>query len=107
MDKGVGGQGGGENRIDLGLASQLDLDEAGGPLDPSERLLNAFAAILADGVAGMMGSPPIHGGGACRPSKDVGGRNILAAALIVRDAEASASRDYSIMTGAVNIYPTP
>ncbi len=42
--------------------TNLDLGEAGNRLDPAEDLLDAFAAALADGIAGMAQGAPINGG---------------------------------------------
>jgi hypothetical protein len=43
----------GEDGIHAVAASQLDLGQAGGTLDPAEDFFNAFAATLADVVAAV------------------------------------------------------
>src|SRR6267378_7615369 len=58
----IGGDGEDEDRLNLGQAANLDLTEAGNRLDPAERFLDALAAALADGVAGMAQRAPVDGG---------------------------------------------
>ena len=53
LEQDIGDQGEGEDRIDLGMSSQLDLGETGRALGPSEHLLDALAAALADLIAGV------------------------------------------------------
>src|ERR1700752_664096 len=52
----------GEGRFGFGASAQLDLGEPGLRLDPSEHLLDAFAADLTHLVARMAGGAGIDGG---------------------------------------------
>lgn len=63
-DEVVGGKCEGEERLDLGQASELDLGEAADALAPAEDLFDALTDDLAGGIAGMPGNAPIDRGGA-------------------------------------------
>jgi len=58
----VGEQSEDENGPNLGQAADLDLSQAARCLDPAEHFLNALAAALTDGIAGMAQGALVDGG---------------------------------------------
>ena len=60
-DEVVGGDGEGEDSVHAGFAADFDGCEARCRLDPAEDLFDAFAAALADGIAGVAGCRLVDG----------------------------------------------
>jgi len=58
-DQVTGGGGQGEGPADAGLAAVAGFPQSAAGLDPAERLLDALADPLADGVAGVSGGAPV------------------------------------------------
>ena len=69
-DEVVGGDGEGEDSVHAGFAADFDGCEARCRLDPAEDLFDAFAAALADGIAGVAGCLFVDGSLLTLPSLD-------------------------------------